>query len=366
MLWGRAASANDAGAVAPEAAAAAAGVDTRCCPISISVCMPAHLRASPTLLLLTAGALRLESSSGEGAAAPGRQCRPPMQGVLGAVQGGLRHALTMPAYRPTGTPTTRAIRLPKPMLGFSGCWLGGPGKCCNRLIVHAIANGKGVWRPAAQVRHQNHFWGVETTNDCEMRGPPAALAASLRPPIAACRPRCSPTRRPQRPPAGSHAGLAGLCRFRPALGEWMDWAANSDDTWGWPGRCVRGGWQWLGQSRTDTCCSHRRCCRRRRNQSNLWTPTSQRGVEFPSRAGPESVIYAGQGPPPPSPMVVERFQQVISQLFTQVRRRGGAGGGGRVGWARGRAEWRAAGGRQAASEFLNSKHCKLSVQKRDT
>eukprot|EP00887_Chlorella_sp_A99_P008159 scaffold12.g8159.t1 len=31
----------------------------------------------------------------------------------------------------------------------------------------------------------------------------------------------------------------------------------------------------------------------------------------------EQVIYAGQGPPPPSPIVVERFQQVISQLFQQ-------------------------------------------------
>ncbi|KAI3424470.1 hypothetical protein D9Q98_010021 [Chlorella vulgaris] len=53
-----------------------------------------------------------------------------------------------------------------------------------------------------------------------------------------------------------------------------------------------------------------------RNPSNLWTPTSQRSVEFGNSA-PENVIYAGQGPPPPSPMVVERFQQVISQLFQQ-------------------------------------------------
>jgi hypothetical protein len=56
----------------------------------------------------------------------------------------------------------------------------------------------------------------------------------------------------------------------------------------------------------------------RRNPSNLWTPTSQRSVEFGNSAAPENVIYAGQGPPPPSPMVVERFQQVISQLFQQV------------------------------------------------
>lgn len=37
------------------------------------------------------------------------------------------------------------------------------------------------------------------------------------------------------------------------------------------------------------------------------------------------MIYAGQGPPPPSPLVVERFQQVISQLFKQVRRLGWPG-----------------------------------------
>ena len=37
------------------------------------------------------------------------------------------------------------------------------------------------------------------------------------------------------------------------------------------------------------------------------------------------MIYAGQGPPPPSPLVVERFQQVISQLFQQrIIRLGGA------------------------------------------
>lgn len=55
-----------------------------------------------------------------------------------------------------------------------------------------------------------------------------------------------------------------------------------------------------------------------RNPSKLWTPTSERSSDFGSRVAPESVIYAGQGPPPPSPLVVERFQQVISQLFQQV------------------------------------------------
>ncbi|PRW61527.1 ATP-dependent Clp protease proteolytic subunit chloroplastic [Chlorella sorokiniana] len=54
-----------------------------------------------------------------------------------------------------------------------------------------------------------------------------------------------------------------------------------------------------------------------RNPSNLWTPQSQRSVDFPNRQSADSVIYAGQGPPPPSPLVVERFQQVISQLFQQ-------------------------------------------------
>lgn len=32
------------------------------------------------------------------------------------------------------------------------------------------------------------------------------------------------------------------------------------------------------------------------------------------------LVICGQGPPPPNPQVVERFQQVISQLFQQVCR----------------------------------------------
>lgn len=84
-----------------------------------------------------------------------------------------------------------------------------------------------------------------------------------------------------------------------------------------------------------------------RRSSNLWTPqprglTSQRGVEFSDRLAPEAVVYAGQGPPPPSPLVVERFQQVISQLFTQVRR--GLGGC----WGAAGGEQRAGGGRTAS------------------
>lgn len=33
-------------------------------------------------------------------------------------------------------------------------------------------------------------------------------------------------------------------------------------------------------------------------------------------------VLASQGPEPPNPLVMERFQQVISQLFQQVRPRG--------------------------------------------
>lgn len=44
----------------------------------------------------------------------------------------------------------------------------------------------------------------------------------------------------------------------------------------------------------------------------------QNRVDFASHD--QSAIWAGQGPPPPNPMVVERFQQVITQLFQQVCR----------------------------------------------
>ena len=30
-------------------------------------------------------------------------------------------------------------------------------------------------------------------------------------------------------------------------------------------------------------------------------------------------VYCNQGPPPPNPLVIERFQSVVSQLFQQVR-----------------------------------------------
>ncbi|BDA42236.1 ATP-dependent Clp protease proteolytic subunit 1 [Coccomyxa sp. Obi] len=50
--------------------------------------------------------------------------------------------------------------------------------------------------------------------------------------------------------------------------------------------------------------------------SQIWTPTSQRDVG--------NLVICGQGPPPPNPAVVERFQQVISQLFQQrIVRMGG-------------------------------------------
>lgn len=82
-----------------------------------------------------------------------------------------------------------------------------------------------------------------------------------------------------------------------------------------------------------SCCS--RCTRAAPNSEgkNLWTPQSERKcvhdgrgchnshhaihrVDFASQN--ELAIWAGQGPPPPNPMVVERFQQVITQLFQQV------------------------------------------------
>jgi hypothetical protein len=43
---------------------------------------------------------------------------------------------------------------------------------------------------------------------------------------------------------------------------------------------------------------------------NLWTPESSRAVHFSDTLPADKRIYANQGPPPPSPFVVERFQQV--------------------------------------------------------
>jgi ATP-dependent Clp protease, protease subunit len=64
----------------------------------------------------------------------------------------------------------------------------------------------------------------------------------------------------------------------------------------------------------------------RTSGSQLWTPHSQRAAGVAeSRLSPDRTVWAGQGPPPPNPLVIERFQQVISQLFTQrIVRLGGA------------------------------------------
>ncbi len=55
-----------------------------------------------------------------------------------------------------------------------------------------------------------------------------------------------------------------------------------------------------------------------RPKQQLWRPDSQRSLLVPDKADASGQIWCGQGPPPPSPMVVERFSQVISQLFQQV------------------------------------------------
>ncbi|KAK9845334.1 hypothetical protein WJX81_003678 [Elliptochloris bilobata] len=53
-----------------------------------------------------------------------------------------------------------------------------------------------------------------------------------------------------------------------------------------------------------------------RQHPQLWTPSSHRDVG--------RLVVCQQGPPPPNPLVVERFQQVISQLFQQrIVRMGG-------------------------------------------
>lgn len=56
---------------------------------------------------------------------------------------------------------------------------------------------------------------------------------------------------------------------------------------------------------------------------HLWTPASQKLLELESKQV-YPPIYCGQGPPPPNPLVVERFQSVVSQLFQQrIVRMGG-------------------------------------------
>ena len=56
-----------------------------------------------------------------------------------------------------------------------------------------------------------------------------------------------------------------------------------------------------------------------RNLYPLITISDSYSIDFDnSQLSADRQIYCGQGPSPPSPMVVERFQQVISQLFQQA------------------------------------------------
>eukprot|EP00798_Chlamydomonas_sp_ICE-L_P011457 gene11457-34167_t len=57
-------------------------------------------------------------------------------------------------------------------------------------------------------------------------------------------------------------------------------------------------------------------------KSELWTPSSQRGIDLRSKNLHEPIVCQGPGP---NPLVVERFQGVVSQLFQQrIVRLGGA------------------------------------------
>lgn len=56
----------------------------------------------------------------------------------------------------------------------------------------------------------------------------------------------------------------------------------------------------------------------------IWVPENSRKVDFTSRDQTPAVV-ASQGPAPPNPLLVEKFQGVISQLFQQrIIRMGGA------------------------------------------
>ncbi|KXZ56052.1 hypothetical protein GPECTOR_2g1604 [Gonium pectorale] len=58
-------------------------------------------------------------------------------------------------------------------------------------------------------------------------------------------------------------------------------------------------------------------------RAQLWTPSSEVKLAVSSRDPHPPVVC--QGPPPPNPLVVERFQGVVSQLFQQrIVRLGGA------------------------------------------
>lgn len=62
-----------------------------------------------------------------------------------------------------------------------------------------------------------------------------------------------------------------------------------------------------------------------RSQPDIWTPSSElQGVDLRSKM-PHEPITCSQGPAPPNPLVIERFQGVVSQLFQQrIVRLGGA------------------------------------------
>eukprot|EP00892_Ulva_mutabilis_P009762 jgi/Ulvmu1/7158/UM034_0065.1 len=68
----------------------------------------------------------------------------------------------------------------------------------------------------------------------------------------------------------------------------------------------------------------RRRCKALPENPQLWTPSSKNGFSVESRLDREDIIM-GQGPAPPNPFMVERFQSVVSSLFQQrIVRCGGA------------------------------------------
>ncbi|GMH45832.1 hypothetical protein BSKO_13795 [Bryopsis sp. KO-2023] len=81
----------------------------------------------------------------------------------------------------------------------------------------------------------------------------------------------------------------------------------------------------LAQPRGVPCLNRRSIATRASSDGQkLWRPYSQRSADFDSKNLHEPII-CGQGPAPPSPFMVERFQGVISQLFQQrIIRLGGA------------------------------------------
>ena len=131
--------------------------------------------------------------------------------------------------------------------------------------------------------------------------------------------RCRPRQPAPRSTPGARLGLAGPAarwprRQRPGKG--APGGLGSLDS------CHREGWEGGHRPRGAGGDGSRHCPPlppRRPAASNLWTPSSQRSVDFGSSLPAEQRVYAGQGPPPPNPMVVERFQQVISALFQQAR-----------------------------------------------